>query len=501
MNNESKPKVVYRYSARVVVSILILFLLAIPLVSVLTVCGNSSSFSKNNSSESKAENSNSLSNIVETKKPIAINDSIVEESNNDTGARIIYNFYKFWDKYEENEINFILNSEAYDSEEYENAKASLDHLHSFQSNISNYDITDGTQPNSNQAVKAIKPTTDWIFNAHSTVFGTEQNSEKIYMIQTLIQNTASKMHSAMCISVMCNVSYTDAVILLNNSIDKVTYNENTLCTFNNIVFVFSTTGLNNDIPTLSLYAVTEDGLNNLGKTKDIFYLSIDGSEQPSENNTSTIEDETSLSSKNSTLNDSKYIIPDSDSRLLDKADLENFETNELLLARNKIYARHGKKFKNAYIQEYFYSQNWYKGTIESDDFSENMLKEIEKDNIQFISEYENGGNARQVSFNNFSIAVPYNWIYEDKGDYITFHEKYNYENGWSGLLLTISISETNPNDIVSNEYIKLGLKDGLYYVADNPNDIEYNYQDETATEKYELAQDSKQFVFDTFEFI
>lgn len=48
-----------------------------------------------------------------------------------------------------------------------------------------------------------------------------------------------------------------------------------------------------------------------------------------------------------------YILPDSDSRYLTDSDVRGLSANELMLARNEIYARHGRKFKDSELQNYF----------------------------------------------------------------------------------------------------------------------------------------------------
>lgn len=85
-----------------------------------------------------------------------------------------------------------------------------------------------------------------------------------------------------------------------------------------------------------------------------------------------------------------YILPDSNIRLLTDADLKGLSAKELRYARNEIFARYGRKFKDKELQKYFDNQNWYHGTIEADDFNmDKMLNSIEKKNIKLIEKYEN----------------------------------------------------------------------------------------------------------------
>lgn len=87
---------------------------------------------------------------------------------------------------------------------------------------------------------------------------------------------------------------------------------------------------------------------------------------------------------------SKYIISDSDKRLLTEADLKGLTKSELGLARNEIYARHGRKFKMAEYSNYFSKCSWYSVNPNynySDDDSN--LSEIERKNAAFILKVEN----------------------------------------------------------------------------------------------------------------
>ena len=98
------------------------------------------------------------------------------------------------------------------------------------------------------------------------------------------------------------------------------------------------------------------------------------------------EDQTEEQAENG--GDNKFIIMDSSSRYLDRRDLARLSKEELKLARNEIYARHGRKFDDPNLQEYFNSQSWYKGTVEPADFTESMLNSCEVKNVQLISDYE-----------------------------------------------------------------------------------------------------------------
>ena len=90
-----------------------------------------------------------------------------------------------------------------------------------------------------------------------------------------------------------------------------------------------------------------------------------------------------------------YVLPDSSTRLLTEEDMAPIAGDARLLriARNEIYARHHRRFKDENpnlepMQPYFDSKDWYDGYIEADDFRESMLTKIELENIDLIKEYE-----------------------------------------------------------------------------------------------------------------
>lgn len=94
-----------------------------------------------------------------------------------------------------------------------------------------------------------------------------------------------------------------------------------------------------------------------------------------------------------------YILPDSGTRLLTDSDVEGLSLQQINYAKNEIYARHGRKFNSSELQEYFNSKSWYNGTIDPDDFTDDMLSSIEQQNVQFLSakEYEIDPNGYTLS--------------------------------------------------------------------------------------------------------
>ena len=84
-----------------------------------------------------------------------------------------------------------------------------------------------------------------------------------------------------------------------------------------------------------------------------------------------------------------YILPDSTTRRLTQADVAGLTWEQCCLARNEIYARHGRIFQTKQIAAYFEAQSWYHGTVPGASFDNNMLSPIEHANADFLTSYEN----------------------------------------------------------------------------------------------------------------
>lgn len=68
---------------------------------------------------------------------------------------------------------------------------------------------------------------------------------------------------------------------------------------------------------------------------------------------------------------------------------------ELYLARNKIFARHGREFKDQDLRDYFGSMSWYFPKYSGDKFnSMDLLNDYEKKNADamFLIEKKRGSS-------------------------------------------------------------------------------------------------------------
>lgn len=89
---------------------------------------------------------------------------------------------------------------------------------------------------------------------------------------------------------------------------------------------------------------------------------------------------------------SEYFYPDTEKRLLTQEDLwsKSLNLTDLSIARNEIYARHGRIFQDAFLNAVFRTKDWYQPLYSADEFEQKAepFSETELANIQTISEYE-----------------------------------------------------------------------------------------------------------------
>lgn len=88
--------------------------------------------------------------------------------------------------------------------------------------------------------------------------------------------------------------------------------------------------------------------------------------------------------------DGDYVLADSDTRLYTADELESLSDWELEIARNEIYARHGREFSNEALREYFEGQPWYEPRYSAEEFDalDGVLNQTEVANAELILSIE-----------------------------------------------------------------------------------------------------------------
>ncbi len=82
-----------------------------------------------------------------------------------------------------------------------------------------------------------------------------------------------------------------------------------------------------------------------------------------------------------------YLLP-TDTRVISESELYSMSREEVALARNEIYARHGHIFENDTYRVYFEGKNWYTPDPDFDALDASQLTAIELENINIIVQYE-----------------------------------------------------------------------------------------------------------------
>jgi hypothetical protein len=92
-----------------------------------------------------------------------------------------------------------------------------------------------------------------------------------------------------------------------------------------------------------------------------------------------------------------YIIDGSDSGYFDASYFKNLSNDELRLARNEIYARHGYRFSDKGLTQFYHSGGLWYGTALLKAQNPLVLTEIEKLNVELIATIEK--ERKQASTN------------------------------------------------------------------------------------------------------
>ncbi len=82
-----------------------------------------------------------------------------------------------------------------------------------------------------------------------------------------------------------------------------------------------------------------------------------------------------------------YLCSWADSDYITENELQGIEYDTARLVLNEIFARHGRKFNDTALSEYFNSKTWYQGTVEPNDFTDSVLNDYEKANIALLTDY------------------------------------------------------------------------------------------------------------------
>lgn len=83
-----------------------------------------------------------------------------------------------------------------------------------------------------------------------------------------------------------------------------------------------------------------------------------------------------------------YFLENCDSVYLSRSDIEGFDEEMCRLARNGVYAKSGRMFKDSSLQEYYEQFDWYDPHVSPSSFTASMLNEYQNANLNLIMKYE-----------------------------------------------------------------------------------------------------------------
>ena len=109
----------------------------------------------------------------------------------------------------------------------------------------------------------------------------------------------------------------------------------------------------------------------------------------------------------SAVDESEYMIPYSNTQYLTEKDVAELSNDEIRIAINEIYARHGRKYEAEDLNAYFSSKSWYDPKYSAEEFSEiedSVLNDYEKKNIEILAAVRDGNAAAEGAFEE-------NWMY------------------------------------------------------------------------------------------
>lgn len=104
------------------------------------------------------------------------------------------------------------------------------------------------------------------------------------------------------------------------------------------------------------------------------------------NTTSEPKEETEKQQPNRTITANNFIFKDSSQNKIESYRLYNLTSDQLFIARNEIFARHGLIFKDKKLQAYFEKQAWYKPDPNAVGTTNDPIEKYNVDHIKDIEE-------------------------------------------------------------------------------------------------------------------
>lgn len=200
--------------------------------------------------------------------------------------------------------------------------------------------------------------------------------------------------------------------------------------------------------------------------------------------------------------DVEYILPESHDKALDEEDLEGMSKEQLKLARNEIFARHGYWFSNEDLFRYFAFCSWYRPEKDKDSTGKLGLKSVENKNVSLIQDFEknppfsaDGLNTKlnyTVKNDYFSVKLPAYWksscTVSKYETWLCFHQTKSV-NDYGGSLFEIGLVASMEEIEYHPAYRLVGVLENAegerYFVAvTEPTDVQFETEDRFIAGQY-----------------
>lgn len=154
-----------------------------------------------------------------------------------------------------------------------------------------------------------------------------------------------------------------------------------------------------------------------------------------------------------------YILSDSSWTYLTREDIVDMPLQVVCYAKNEIYARNGRRFVSAELQNYFDEQYWYCGIYAPEQFSDSMLNVYETANVQLLSDREAELGTYQLDSGYYDYWAVYQYInssyeyyyyddyYVDPDSYILYDSDRRYISASEIAQLTLQEVNYAKNEI------------------------------------------------------
>lgn len=165
-------------------------------------------------------------------------------------------------------------------------------------------------------------------------------------------------------------------------------------------------------------------------------------------------------------NASEYILPMSELKEIPEGILENMPANDLWIAQNEIFARHGREFKNNYLNNYFTSCSWYEPSVRADDFDENVLSETENRNLEKIAAQREKLEEATLYPQSCQFGKEYFYDLDGDGKEEKFSLRYSAEDETEVWEVSMVLDGDMMLDLSSEEVYYFAPNTDEYYITD-----------------------------------